>query len=191
MRLDSPMRRWEVLAAIAQGIDAKTFVEVGCKEGRTTGYLLANLPGLQVTAIDPWCPVPNSAEDYKDWDFEKIQSEFWRNVGEHKDRLQMMQTVSSAAVESFADKSVDVVFIDAAHDYKGCSEDIRLWLPKVREGGYLCGHDFNHKWPGVHRAVASAFPLLQVTVMPDSVWCVQVTPELLYGWNTASEWRAA
>lgn len=181
MKLDSPMRRWQVLAGLAQSIDAKTFVEVGCKEGRTTGYMLASLPDLKVTAIDPWCPVPNSAESYEGWDFEKIERDFWNNIGEHKDRLTMMQTVSSAAVQQVPDGSVDLVFIDAAHDYQGCLEDIRLWLPKVREGGILAGHDFQHRFPGVHRAVAECFPLLQVTVLPDAVWCVSCDAALRLG----------
>jgi hypothetical protein len=51
-------------------------------------------------------------------------------------------------------------------------KDIRLWWPKIRAGGMLVGHDFNHKWPGVERAVAECFDLMQVGVAPDSVWFV-------------------
>lgn len=184
----SPLRRWEVLAGLCQQMKAKTFVEVGCKEGRTTGYLLQNLPDLHVIAIDPWAPVPNADEDYKDWDFAKIEAEFWENVGEHRDRCEMWPTTSQSAanlvgnpeyslysqiMKPGTNPQADIVFIDAGHDYENALADIRAWWPLVREGGYLCGHDYQHKFPGVMRAVAQAFPLLRVAVCPDSVWVVQ------------------
>lgn len=171
----SPVRRWEVLAGLAQSIGAKSFVEVGCKEGRTTGFLLANLPELEVIAIDPWAPVANSDEDYKDWDFADIEAKFWQNVGEHRVRCDMWQTTSWEAAHSVQlhGKQFDIVFIDAAHDYDNCLADIKAWWPLVRPGGMLCGHDYQHNFPGVMRAVAKAFPLIRVAVCPDSVWVVQ------------------
>jgi len=173
----SPLRRWEVLAGLCQQMSARTFVEVGCKEGRTTGFLLENLPELQVIAIDPWAPVANSDEDYKDWDFAQIEREFWENVGEHRSRCRMIRALSldaAAAHRTFlVDNRADIVFIDAAHDYENCLADIKAWWPLVRDGGYLCGHDYQHQFPGVMRAVAEAFPLLRVAVCPDSVWVVQ------------------
>lgn len=181
----SPLRRWEVLAGLCQEIGAKTFVEVGCKEGRTTGFLLANLPNLRALAIDPWAPIANADEDYKDWDYTQIECEFWKNVGENKDRVEMVRKTSLewAAVEQvefgkMGDAPYDIVFIDAGHDYESCLVDIKAWWPLVREGGYLCGHDYQHKFPGVMRAVAKSFPLLRVAVCPDSVWIVQKDADL-------------
>jgi predicted O-methyltransferase YrrM len=175
----SPLRRWDVVAGLCQSIDAKTFVEVGCKEGRTTGFVLANCPDVRVIAIDPWMKQPKSddstRETYEDWDFEKIERTFWENVGEHKDRCTMWirRSVSAAPQVAQDHGSVDVVFIDALHDYESVKQDISLWWPLVREGGFICGHDFQHKFPGVMRAVAHHFPLMRVGVCPDSVWFVQ------------------
>lgn len=183
----SPLRRWDVIAGLCQSIDAKTFVEVGCKSGRTTGFVLANCPDIRVIAIDPWVVQPKSddptRETYDDWDFEKIEREFWENVGEHKDRCTVLRATSETASAGDAGfcngncvaipKHVDVVFIDALHDYASVVQDISLWWPRVREGGFICGHDFNHNWPGVMRAVAEHFPLMKVGVCPDSVWFVQ------------------
>ncbi len=180
----SPVRRWEVLAGLAQSISARTFVEVGCKEGQTTGFMLANLPELLVTAIDPWALMPNADEDYRDWDFAAIEAEFWKNVGEHKNRCCMRRISSAAAArdpamplnwrqEVLGNIRYDMVFIDAGHDYDNALADINAWWPLVRDGGILCGHDYQHKFPGVMRAVAKAFPLIRVAVCPDSVWVVE------------------
>ena len=173
----SPVRRVDVLAGLIKTAKAKTFVEVGCKEGRTCGRLLKEFPELRVVAIDPWAPVANADEDYKDWDFEAIEREFWENVGENRVRMQMIRATSLEAASGhrtyLVDNVADVVFIDAAHDYVNVIDDIRAWWPHVKEGGYLCGHDYQHKFPGVMRAVAECFPLLRVAVCPDSVWVVQ------------------
>jgi hypothetical protein len=46
-----------------------------------------------------------------------------------------------------------VVFIDLNHSYESVKEDIALWLPKVKKGGYLAGDDYHENWPGVIQAV--------------------------------------
>ena len=170
-------RRWDVLAGFMAEQKYKTFVEVGCKEGRTTGHILKAIPDSQVIAIDPWIVQAPSAdatrETYEKWDFAKIEADFWKNVGENKDRCTMLQMTSAEVRKNIPLKDgFDLVFIDALHDYDSVYEDIRLWWPKVRVGGMLCGHDFNHQWPGVERAVADSFNLMQVGVTSDSVWFV-------------------
>lgn len=173
-------RRWDVLASFCLQQGYKTFVEIGCKEGRTTGFILKHVPDSRVIAIDPWIanPAPKNGdatrEDYEKWDFAKIEAEFWENLGEHKDRCYMSRNTSEqAALNDFQIPPLsDMVFIDALHDYESVKRDIQLWWPRVRVGGMLAGHDFSHKWPGVERAVAEAFNLLHVGVASDSVWFV-------------------
>lgn len=180
--VDAP-RRWDFLASLMLSQGYKTFVEVGCKEGRTTGHILKNVPNSRVTAIDPWVTQEKSSdrtrESYEDWDFGKIEKEFWENVGEEKERCDMLRMTSEEAllVKENRHWSYDLIFIDALHDYEHVKQDISLWWPKVRVGGILSGHDFNHKWPGVERAVAESFDLMQVGVGPDSVWFIVKTSE--------------
>lgn len=172
--LDAP-RRWDFLASLMREQNYKSFVEVGCKSGITTGFILKNVPDSTVIAIDPWMAQDAThdptKETYKEWDFSKIESQFWDNVGDNKDRCTMLRMTSEAAADQ-TDWNNDLVFIDALHDYEHVKQDIELWWPLVRSGGILAGHDFNHKWPGVERAVAEAFNLMQVGVGPDSVWFV-------------------
>lgn len=181
----SSLRRWDVLIGLCQSMNAKTLVEIGCKDGRTTGALLAACPQLHVIAIDPWAPVPNAHESYDGWDFEKIERDFWGNVCSCKwnklahapecssQRCTMLRTTSEQASQHVFLPLADIVFIDAAHDFENVLRDIRAWWPHVRDGGYLCGHDYQHPFPEVMRAVAASFSLLRVAVCPDSVWIVQ------------------
>ena len=39
------------------------------------------------------------------------------------------------------DGCLDILFIDGDHWYNNVYEDIKAWLPKVKKGGIICGHD--------------------------------------------------
>jgi hypothetical protein len=43
----------------------------------------------------------------------------------------------------FDDHSLDAVFVDGSHLYDDVKRDIEAWMPKVRKGGILFGHDLN------------------------------------------------
>lgn len=184
-QFQSELRRWDIVAGLCHSIDARTYVEVGCKEGRTVAHVLRECPKVNAIAIDPWMPQDATddptKETYETWDFKKIETQFWNNIGPNKNRCLMKRVEGSlaAACWSLSDFQdvikghADVVFIDALHDYESVKEDIALWWPLVRQGGYLAGHDYNHKWPGVMRAVAEHFNLMDVCLGPDSMWWVK------------------
>jgi hypothetical protein len=43
--------------------------------------------------------------------------------------------------KNIEDNSLDICFLDADHRYAGCVSDIKDYYPKVKQGGFLCGHD--------------------------------------------------
>lgn len=72
------------------------------------------------------------------------------------DRVNLLRMRSDFAAAEIADASLDFVFIDADHSYEGCQRDIEAWLPKLKCGALLSGHDYdNPDFPkfGVKRAV--------------------------------------
>lgn len=72
-----------------------------------------------------------------------IKRIFEKNIKQFdfSNKINPMNLTSLEAVNSFADNALDVVFIDADHRYEEVVKDIKFWLPKVRPGGLLMGHD--------------------------------------------------
>ncbi|CAJ1379483.1 unnamed protein product [Effrenium voratum] len=56
--------------------------------------------------------------------------------------------------------SLDLVFVDGAHDYESVLQDLKAWWPKLRAGGIMAGHDFSMSFPGLMRAVLEFVSML-------------------------------
>jgi Methyltransferase domain len=76
-----------------------------------------------------------------------------KNLG--AERLIVHEAESLAASKDFDDASLDALFIDGDHTYEAVSEDIEAWLPKVKKGGIIAGHDYDY--PQVAGAVYMHF----------------------------------
>ncbi len=55
--------------------------------------------------------------------------------------IEAIQGLSCDIAPQFNDQSLDMVYIDGNHSYESVKEDIRLWMPKVKPGGWVTGHD--------------------------------------------------
>jgi len=65
--------------------------------------------------------------------------------------IHFLDMSSVDAARMLEDATCDVVFIDAKHDTPSVKSDIDAWLPKMKTGGLLCGHD--GEYPSVIEAV--------------------------------------
>lgn len=108
---------------------------------------------------------------------DKVYEAFCENVGHLLGRhILPLRGTSLAWARRWDDEPLDLVFIDADHCYDAVKEDIQAWLPHVRDGGILCGHDYCSEFPDVMRAVHELFGDAADSDM--NVWHVTVTEEL-------------
>ena len=142
-RLDVPMtiewtgksNRRHFLKHLLETNNFKVMAEVGVRDGRTTFHLLDSIPDLVIYAVDI-----------------SIRGFYNEQVAnKYKNRLIPIQALSSVAADQIADASLDLVFIDAAHDYQNVKTDILKYTPKLKPHGLLTGHDIDY--PGVNQAV--------------------------------------
>lgn len=120
--------------------------EIGVAEGVFSEELLTIWKGRCLYSIDPWrCysqeeypDVMNVAQKEQDLRCERTRERLKR-FGQ---RSQIMRMTSGDAASVIPDNSLDFAYIDAQHHYEAVKEDLGLWLPKVRKGGILAGHDY-------------------------------------------------
>lgn len=140
------------------------FVEVGSFKGRSAVCLAVEIfnqnKSITFDCIDLW--EPNLY--YSDLTIEPFENNL-RPMRDFCDKIFKMK--SEEAAKFYNDESIDLVFIDADHSYESVKKDILTWLPKVRKGGIISGHD--EYFPDVKRAVDSIFDEHQVI---GSCWYV-------------------
>jgi len=71
---------------------------------------------------------------------------------EDKTNVEIIRKDLSQAVDDFDNETFDWIYLDAAHDYDNVIKDLNNWGPKVKSGGYICGHDWLKK-PKIKRGV--------------------------------------
>ena len=159
--------------------DAKCGVEVGVAFGSGTVWLLRLIPAMTVLAVDPFAaydPDDGLTELMENHGDDLHEFVCARLAGEFPGRAKVVRMPSLEAASIVADASQDFVFIDADHRYEAVRDDIAAWLPKVRPGGLICGHDFGNGFPGVERAVAEQLAGYVVNVHRGStIWFARVT----------------
>ena len=128
--------------------DGSKFVEVGCWKGMSACYMAVEIINsgkkIEFDCVDTW-------ESF-DWDtgisksaYHGLYDIFLKNIEPVKDNINIVKSISWEAPKKYEDNSIDFVFIDAGHDYDSVTKDLKSWLPKVKNGGIIAGHDDHHK----------------------------------------------
>jgi hypothetical protein len=164
--------RWQVIAGLCLINGYRKGAELGVSHGRFTSYLCSAMPDMHMTAVDLWQTMPDTGAPGSETYAERPHDEVYRRFVAHCDkhfpgRVTVIRSDTVEAAQWVEDGSLDFVFIDADHTYEGCKRDICAWLPKVRKGGLISGHDYN--WPSVRQAVDEFFI---PSVAGDNVWFV-------------------
>ena len=131
--------------------DGGVFIEGGAWLGKSSSYL-CDIAGdrIQIYIIDTWKGSPDEIDTTHKLAAETDIFEIFKdNMGNRK--YSAIRKDSISASKDFEDESCDVVFIDMTHTYDAVLEDIKHWLPKVKPGGWLAGHDAHH--PPVQQAI--------------------------------------
>ena len=122
--------------------------EIGTYVGATTSVaatLVKKMNGKYL-AIDWFKGSEETTGAHKDGtlDNESVLDIFKNNIKKAQvdDIVEIYNMTSLEAAKVIPDKSIDICFIDADHRYKNVKADILAYLPKIKPGGIICGHDF-------------------------------------------------
>lgn len=163
--------------------DSGRWAEVGVADGYNALGVLWQRPDSSATLVDQWKPASQRYKSSGDL-CGKLTSDQWQRVCQHAVALTsgykatVIRDDSVSGARAAADGALDLVYIDAEHTYEAVRDDISAWLPKVRPGGWIGGHDYMHPmdvrglW-GVARAVDERFGD-RVTTGVGHTWWVEV-----------------
>lgn len=135
-------------------------VEVGCWKGKSSAFLVVEAINsnkkINIFCVDTWLGNDEIPKDDIDWKNGTVYEKFISNMKPVLGKFNIIRSPSTEASLLFEDESLDIVFIDASHHYIDVKNDIKCWLPKVKQGGILAGHDL--QFNDVRRAVSEMMP---------------------------------
>ena len=128
------------LAKLFAELKFKKGAEIGVERGIYSEVLCRSNPNLTLYCIDPW----KAYKGYIEHTTQKTLDEIYEDA---LDRLknyscQIIRDFSENAYKKFDNGSLDFVYIDGNHDAAHVKQDIKLWIPKVKRGGIISGHNF-------------------------------------------------
>ena len=112
--------------------------EIGVALGKNAKVMLDCINGLSLTLVDPWIKYGNHLQKSMDNRYNNTLE----RLKSYKDRTQIIRKTSMDAVKQIDDNSLDFVYIDGFHDFDYIMSDLIFWVPKVRSGGIIAGHDY-------------------------------------------------
>jgi hypothetical protein len=126
------------LIELLENIDGEDLilVEVGSYMGESMDIFANSGKFKKIYCVDPWLDsdttTQNVSSSEKIFDEKKLKYDF----------VEKLKLSSFEASKKFDDGSIDVVYIDAEHTPESVKNDIIYWAPKIKETGYITGHDW-------------------------------------------------
>lgn len=126
--------------------------EIGVAEGAFSQPLLEIAAPTRLHLIDLWLfqaeddyrPDPNNVEDAEqERRYQAVRAIFAREIDAGRVVVQRQRSTEAAA--AFGDGELDWIYLDAMHTYEAVRDDLRAFYPKIKERGFILGHDYtNH-----------------------------------------------
>lgn len=138
--------------------------EIGVAAGDFARQVLSRWAGTYIM-VDAWERLSEGYVDISNVsnaDHERNLRKAREVAAEFAPRVQLLRLLSVEAARCFPDEYFDAVYLDANHSYEAVLADLAAWVPKIRKGGVIAGHDYldGARWEGefgVKKAVTTFF----------------------------------
>lgn len=171
---------WLARRAKARGPNA-TIIQIGAWHGKSSRAISDNMgEGSQLIDVDSFngsSGEPDQHATAKERQGDHCFQWYWDNQYEliMQGRVIPMRMQSVNAAHTLAHRGIkaDMIFIDGDHSAEGIKTDVEAWLPLLKEGGVICGHDYYKEsegpwWVFVRQYVEAKFPGVQKAA--TSIW---------------------
>lgn len=179
MRMTAARQRAEAICRRVR--NEGRIAEVGVLIGALSREILAKRSDVWLEMVDNWLPMAQQPEayiatgdDHALHDKARAESHYRQaqRVADESDyRAHIWRGNSVDVAKFFADRSMDMIFLDADHSFEGVTADLAAWAGKVKPGGWIGGHDYRNPDPrfrfGVTEAVDAWAAKMEVEVEVD------------------------
>lgn len=155
---------YSVAVRIAPSDRESHFVEIGTWLGRSAAFMAVEIANsgksIRFDCVDSWegTGLPGEYDAQKDVVQKGLFEQFRENLKPAEAFYTVERGMSHEVAQRYPDKSLDFVFLDAGHAYDAVSADLNAWLPKMKDGAIIAGHDFFTAPEGVGKAVRQLVP---------------------------------
>jgi hypothetical protein len=131
---------------IIDRLNLKIGVEIGVDKAGFSNHILDKTKIERYYCVDTW--QDDFGSDYRPDYFAKDGNVRYNEAREvlqpyiDEERVAMLRMTGMHASTLFPAKSIDFCYIDGDHSLEGIYTDIKAWLPKVKIGGIIAGHDY-------------------------------------------------
>lgn len=146
------------------------FLEVGCYAGESAIQFLQSNRIKKYYAVDLWdfLGKEDSTNQANQYNMSIVESWFDERTKPYQHLITKLKMPSQAAYNLIPDNTIDIVYIDANHDYEYVRDDIKYSLPKLKTTGIVSGHDYY--MPGVKKATNEFFSKEPDQILEDGSW---------------------
>jgi len=118
--------------------------EVGVYRGQHAREMLSYLSIKKLYLVDPWQRYSEYNEKKLGNQLEEAYFDSKKLLKEFDDgRVVWLKGFSVDIAKKIEDNTLDFVYIDGNHSYEFAKKDIEAWTPKLKQGGFIGGHDFD------------------------------------------------
>lgn len=142
-------------------------IEIGSYAGESAEMFINSGAFDKLYCIDPWemyTAAPNDATG--DEGIYEAEKAFDRRFCQNP-LVVKLKMKSADTIQLFEDDSIDFIYIDGVHQYDAVKQDLQLYVPKIKKGGIISGHDWHPNWPGVVKAVKEFFGKEPLSIYGD------------------------
>jgi predicted O-methyltransferase YrrM len=155
--------------------DNLQIVEIGSYCGASSSIIATKFINSNINCVDPWSPYTEDCSiiDLAKQELELKEAEMLFDIVVSKNTNIKKNKMSSVEYcQLILNSSIDFIYIDGNHQYSSVKEDILTWLPKIKVGGIIAGHDYT--WDSVKIAITEIFNKNPNKTYCDSSWMYQL-----------------
>ena len=114
--------------------------EIGTETGVYAKHLCLVNPRLHLTCIDPWLAYEGYREHLSQSKMDSLLNE--TRIRLRNFFIEYVRKFSTDAYKDYKNDTFDFVYIDGNHELSSVVSDLVNWIPKVKKGGVVSGHDY-------------------------------------------------